>query len=272
MTTDARLYEMNPTGRFSDRVDDYVRYRPTYPAAAIDAILDGLRTTVTPTLRSEVSAQPHLTAADVGAGTGISTILLAQRGIRVIAVEPNADMRAAGPLHPLITWHDGTAESTRLPSASVDLVLCAQAFHWFRPPEALAEFHRILRPAGRLALVWNVRDLSDYFTTEYTAAVRLASGENRAETMPFDPAVVENSGVFGPISLREFPHSQSLDGRGIIGRAVSASYVPKSGPAYDRLVEMLAHAYERHADAGGLVHVRYVTRVFTSTAITRPRR
>jgi len=149
---DPPLHELAPTTRFSDRAADYVRYRPDYPAAAIDRMLAGLRT------------PPEIVAADVGAGTGISARRLAERGARVWAVEPNAEMRAAAAPHPLVTWHDGTAEATGLDRASVDLVLCAQAFHWFRPPEAVAEFARILRPGGRLAIVWNRRDRSDPLT------------------------------------------------------------------------------------------------------------
>src|SRR5689334_17665803 len=113
-----RFHEMNPTGRFSDRAGDYARFRPTYPAAAIDAVLDGLT--------------PPITAADVGAGTGISATLLADRGVRVFAIEPNAAMRASAAPNPLVEWREGSAERTSLADHSVDLVLCAQAFHWFR--------------------------------------------------------------------------------------------------------------------------------------------
>src|SRR5262245_47354984 len=129
--------------RFSDRADDYVRYRPGYPAEAISAILDGL------------GSSEHVRAADVGAGTGISARLLGDRGVHGIAVEPGEEMRRAASSHPRVQWTGGTAEATGLQSASVDLVLCAQSFHWFRPFPALTEFTRILRPGGRLALMWN---------------------------------------------------------------------------------------------------------------------
>src|SRR5690606_36647496 len=109
-----------------------------YPPALIDAILGGL--------------DAPIRAADVGAGTGISARALAQRGVEVVAVEPNAAMRAAAAPHPRVTWREGTADDTGLPDGAVDLVLVAQAFHWFDPPGALREFHRILRPGGRLAI------------------------------------------------------------------------------------------------------------------------
>src|SRR5204862_5124880 len=109
----------DPTRRFSDRAADYARYRPSYPAAAIDAILAGL------------PLPAALTIADVAAGTGIATRLLADRGARVLAVEPNAAMRAAAQPHPRVSWHDGTAEATGLPGSARDVVTVAPAVRWF---------------------------------------------------------------------------------------------------------------------------------------------
>jgi SAM-dependent methyltransferase len=241
---------MDPVGRFSDRAADYVRYRPDYPAAAIGHVLEGLGD---PAL---------LTAADVGAGTGISSRLLAERGVQVIAVEPNEAMRAAAAPHPRVAWREGTGEATGLAPGSADLVVCAQAFHWFRQREALAEFHRILRPRGRVALVWNTRSRSDPLTRGYIEAIRAVNGEHPAETRAFEPDVVSADGWFTPAVLRTFDHAQALDRAGLIGRSVSASYVPKEGEPFDRLVGMLDALYERHRDADGLVTLRYVTEVW----------
>ena len=238
---------MNPTSRFSDRTADYVRYRPDYPAAAIDAMVRGL---VVP-----------ITAADVGAGTGISARPLAGHGVRVIAVEPNAEMRAAANPDPRIEWREGTAEATGLTDSSVDLVVCAQAFHWFREREALAEFARILRAGGRLALMWNNRDARDPLTRGYIDAIRAVSGEHPAEMRSFDPQVIAASGRFGPARLESFVNAQTLDLEGLIGRATSASYVPKSGDALRDLVHRLGEIFERHRDAQGTVELRYVTHV-----------
>jgi SAM-dependent methyltransferase len=167
------LSELDPTGRFGDRASDYVKYRPSYPAAAIDAVLAGL------------GSPASLHAADIGAGTGISARLLGDRGVRVIAVEPNAPMRAAAAPHPNVTFHDGTAEATGLDDGSFDLVLCAQSFHWFRPEPALKELRRVLRPSGRLALMWNRRAQSDPFTAGYRDAILAVGGESAAERMEF---------------------------------------------------------------------------------------
>ena len=252
MTPDRRadLTAMNPTGRFSDRAADYRRYRPDYPAAALDAILEGL---------GDPSAR---VAADVGAGTGISARQLAARGVRVHAVEPNAEMRAAAAPHERVAWHAGTAESTGLEAASVDLVLCAQAFHWFRLPDALAEFHRILRPGGRLAVMWNTRDRSDALTRGYTEAIEAVDGEDPMERMRFEPAAVVAGGYFALPAESRFPHAQVLDRAGLVGRATSASYVPREGERFARLQAMLDALWEREHDAGGNVTLCYVTKVF----------
>jgi SAM-dependent methyltransferase len=249
----APLHTLDPTSRFTSRADDYRRYRPSYPPAAIDAILDGL-------------ADPRtLLAADIGAGTGISTRLLADRGVRIIAIEPNAAMRAAAEPHPHVEWRDGTAERTGLADASIDLALCAQAFHWFRAPEALAEFARILRPAprsGRLALMWNIRnDEGDAFTGVYGAAVKRHATDAAAHKDP-DAAAIAASPAFGPVCHLVFPYQQTLDWPGLLGRATSASYVPSEGPALALLTADLKAAYDAHRDPEGRVRLVYRTEVF----------
>jgi len=238
--------------RFSDRADDYVRYRPGYPAGAVSAMLDGL------------GPPASVRAADIGAGTGISARLLADRGASVIAVEPGDEMRRAATPHPHVTWTAGLAEATGLRSASVDLVLCAQSFHWFKPPPALAEFARILRPGGRLALMWNRRSRSDPFTAGYRQAIFDVGGESGAEQMAFDPDVIPASGQFTPPERLAWPNLQRLDLEGLIGRAQSASYVPKSGPEGERLLSMLRALHSRHADATGVVTIVYETEVWLS--------
>jgi SAM-dependent methyltransferase len=251
------LHEMNPRGRFSDRAEDYVRYRPDYPAAAIDHVLEGL------------GPPELLIAADVGAGTGISSRQLADRGLEVIAVEPNEAMRAAAEPHPRVAWQEGTAEATGVASTSVDLVVCAQAFHWLRQREAIAEFHRILRPRGRLALVWNTRSRTDPLSRGYIEAIRAVNGEHPAETRTFEPTVVSADGWFMPAEVQRFDHCQTLDRAGLLGRAASASYVPKTGEPFERLVGMLGALHEKHRDAHGLVTLRYVTEVWRAQRVQR---
>jgi SAM-dependent methyltransferase len=240
---------MQPTERFSDRAQDYARHRPAYPEAAIDAVLDGL------------GDPAALAAADVGAGTGISSRLLADRGVRVAAVEPNAAMRAAAAPHPRVTWLDGTAERTGLPDAAADLVLCAQAFHWFEPRSTLAEFRRVLRPGARVALVWNVRDRTDPATDAYSAAVDDAMRSGEAASPGIDPHALDGVTGLRPLAPLVCPWGQSLDGDGLVGRFLSASYVPKSGPGHQRLVEGIRALHARFADPAGRIRIVYRTLV-----------
>jgi SAM-dependent methyltransferase len=246
---------MDSISRFTDRASDYVKYRPTYPAAAIDAILDGL------------GSPTEIVAADVGAGTGISARLVGERGVRVIAVEPGEAMRAAAAPHANVTWTSGTAEATGLAPESVDLVLCAQAFHWFRAPEALAEFARILKPRRRLAIMWNRRSRIDPLTAGYRQVIVDVGGDMGVESMPFDPAVVPNSGVFSTPQRLTFPNAQRLDLDGLVGRARSASYVPKTGGEGERLIRLLTALHAAHADADGFVQLVYETEIYLSARL-----
>jgi SAM-dependent methyltransferase len=247
------LHTLNPLNRFSDRSADYVKYRPSYPAAAIDAILAGL------------GATPVV--ADIGAGTDISARLLADRGARVIAIEPNAAMRTAAASHPLVEYRDGTAEATSLAEASVDLITCFQAFHWFDPAPTLLEFRRILkstttaRTPGRLALVWNNRDKADTFTSEYSDLIAAASTDRivhqRSDTA--QPLLV--SPHFTNIRSITFANSQALDLPGLIGRVLSNSYIPRAGMANQQLRSDLAKLHDRFKDERGLVDLKYSTSV-----------
>ena len=241
---------MNPLGRFSDRATDYVKYRPSYPAAAIDAILAGL------------GEPSQLTAADLGAGTGISSRLLAERGVRVLAIEPNAEMRQAAAPHPLVEFRDGTSETTNLPDASLDLVVCFQSFHWFNPVLTLPELRRILKPSGRLAVVWNLRDRADALTLGYTEIVKSASHNHPAEKRDRSIDAMLRSSDFTDVRSSEFAHRQDIDLAGLIGRAQSSSYIPNSGPQLQKLISDLTELYQAHCADQGFVSLVYKTKVY----------
>lgn len=242
------LYQMNPLQRFSERAADYVKSRPSYPAAAIDQILNELKSPIV--------------AADIGAGTGISARLLAERGVKVIAIEPNAAMRQAAAPHPLVEFCEATAEATKLPDAKVDLVTCFQAFHWFEPEPTLIEFHRILKPDGRLALVWNERDRQDNFTASYNRLIEIASNSHPAERqrVAIEPLIA--SSLFDNIQRYTFSYEQELDLSGLIGRAMSSSYIPRQGAQQQQLVAELQQLHERSCDRQGMVYLIYNTSVF----------
>lgn len=245
-----RIDDLDPKGRFTARAADYAAHRPSYPAAAIDAILAGL-------------GDPRaLTVADLGAGTGIMARLLADRGARVVAVEPNRAMRDHAAPHPSIAWVDATAEATTLASRSVDLVVVAQAFHWFHLARAVAEIRRILVPRGRLAIVYNERATGHPVADGYERLVQAASvlPVGRLRIGPKFPDLLAGAGLLG-VREATFPSGQRLDVDGFVGRARSASYVPKDGAAWAALEAALRTLHAAHADVAGRVLLAQTTRV-----------
>ena len=244
------------TRRFSNRVENYVRYRPSYPPAAI-ACLEG-----------EFGLSSAQIVADVGSGTGILSELLLRHGNTVYGVEPNAEMRSAAERllrhYPGFRSVAGTAEQTTLPAASVDWIVAGQAFHWFEVEDARREFARILRPAGRVALLWNVRREDTAFLQEYEQFLR----EYGTDYSAVKHQSVETDGrldrFFGPgeFVLRSFDNQQSFDFDGLRGRTLSASYMPAEGhPRYGAMLAELARLFERHA-ADGCVEFDYDTRMY----------
>jgi len=226
---------MRSTERFGSRAPAYASFRPSYPAKAIDAVLAGLGDAC------------DLTVADVGAGTGISARLFAGRGAAVVAIEPNAAMRAAATGHSAVRWLDGTAERTGLADASVDVVVACQAFHWFATRAALHEFARIAR--RRAALLQYERDERDAFTKAYGDVVRsYAHDDTEARRM----AALATFANFpdARVTRAEFSSTQRLDLESLLGRAASASYLPDKGPARDALQRDLRTVFARHAQSG----------------------
>lgn len=246
----------DPTLRFSDRVADYVRHRPSYPPGVVEALAaaGGLG------WQSQV--------ADVGSGTGIFTRLLLPRGARVFAVEPNAAMRAAaeaqlGRIPGFVSVH-GTAEETTLPDASVDLVTVAQAFHWFDPVRCRREFVRILRPGGRVALVWNER-LPDAtpFLQDYESLLR-RHAPDYAQVNHTNIGAAQLAAFFGPggYATGAFDYSQHFDFEGLRGRLLSSSYAPKAGqPGHEAMLEELAVIFSRHRQDGRIPFL-YTTKLY----------
>lgn len=232
------LYTQNPLERFSDRAQDYARYRPSYRPEAIDRIL------------ADLPPVEQLAIADIGAGTGISSRLFADRGARVWAIEPNAAMRQAAVPHPLVSFQGGTAEQTQLADQSVDLVVCCQSFHWFDKPIALAEFHRILKPGGRVGLMWNDRNLDDPFTREYSEIVQHAADRqifNRDDRKSGD--TLQANPLFTNFRVLLLFHEYPLNLESLIGLVLSASYIPKAGTAYEQLITDLQALYHHWSDA-----------------------
>jgi SAM-dependent methyltransferase len=245
----------SPTARFSDRVENYVRYRPGYPPEVLDL------------LRTECGLQPSHLIADVASGTGIFTRLLLENGNPVFAVEPNAEMREAGVRQlerfPRLVSVAGTAEETTLQSASIDFVTAAQAAHWFDLPRTRAEFVRILKPGGWCALIWNERETSSTpFLRDYEELL-LAYGTDYNEIR--HERTTEMIGeFFAPLPCQEriFPMQQQFDYQGLAGRLWSSSYAPLEGhPNYAPMMKDLERIYRAHAK-NDAVAFEYKTRVF----------
>jgi SAM-dependent methyltransferase len=245
------------TTRFTDRVRDYVKYRPDYPRC----VLDRLR---------EMGLGTGMPVADVGSGTGIFSALLLESGASVYAVEPNEAMRRAAEEwlggNPAFRSVAGTAEETGLQESSVRLVTAAQAFHWFDAEGARAEFARILQPGGLVALVWNSRrDRSTPFLEDYEALLRkYGTDYGQVNHRQIDTArLLDFFG--GEVDLRSFPHAQELDEEGLRGRLLSSSYVPAAGhPDHLPMLAAMDELFVRHA-RNGRVKIDYDTELYYGT-------
>jgi len=243
--------------RFSNRVSNYAKYRPDYPREIIRYLTDNCGLT------------PDAVIADVGCGPGISSRMFLENGNRVIGVEPNMAMRAAAAeclaAFPLFTAVNGTSSSTKLPDASVDLVTAAQAFHWFDPVEARSEFSRILRPGGRIVLIWNARQLDTTpFLVDYEAfIVRFSSDYEIVRHGNITEAAIAE--FFGNVySSATFSNIQVFDFEGLKGRLLSSSYIPnESDLVYGEMIEQLQMLFAKHAE-NGKIKVFYDTIVYSS--------
>lgn len=212
---------MKPTERFTNRAEDYAKWRPGYPEDVVEVL----------------RLKPGAVVADVGAGTGISAELFARRGFDVIAIEPNAAMRAAARV-PMV---EGTGERTGLADRSVDAVVCAQAFHWLDAEEAKAEFLRIVKPGGAIAILWNDRlEETDGLARGLAA---LLAGRDRVGHR----ANIAKLFSGHPVEKHVFRHAQVLDWEGLLGRLRSASYVPLDD---DGFFAELRALYEREQHEG----------------------
>jgi SAM-dependent methyltransferase len=234
------------SARFAGRVDDFERGRPGYPEALFDRLLE----------LSGLGAGAAV--ADVGSGTGLATAPLLRRGLRVFAVEPNAEMRLAAErqLGGVDGFESvaGRAEATGLADASVDLALAAQAFHWFEPRETRRELRRILRPGAPVALVWNARRADG---TPFVAAYEdllLRHGTDYREVGHRGLAPERLAAFYGgSFDTFRFDNEQTLDREGLRARLLSSSYVPAAGePGHPEMLRDLDELFDRHTSDGAV--------------------
>jgi SAM-dependent methyltransferase len=239
---------------FARTTDVYERVRPEYPDEAVALLV------------RELDLRPGRVVVDVGAGTGKLTRALVRTGATVIAVEPLAAMRerlAEGV--PLAVPFDGTAERMALRDASAHAITAAQAFHWFDGDRALAEFHRVLAPGGKLALIWNVRDRSVPWVEAFDAIVDRVDPERPDHQTGKWRAALERTTLFGPLEERGFPHGQILRRGEIVERAKTVSSIASLPEAERRAVlDEFRALGETHPDLRDRdeVTLPYVTKVY----------
>ena len=242
--------------RFSNRADDYARYRPGYPPGLLDL------------LRNWCGLKPQHIVADIGSGTGLLSKLFLENGNYVYGVEPNKEMRAAGEAYlrsfPTFSSIEGSAEATTLPPESVDFVTAAQSFHWFKPLLTRREFQRILKMHGRAVIVWNERLLdSTAFLRDYEALLR-RHGTDYARVNESYPRAEQMLEFFGAneFTSHSLANAQEFDFEGLSGRLRSSSYAPAPGAAnFEVMMEQLRRIFDLHQQ-NGVVRMEYRTHIY----------
>jgi SAM-dependent methyltransferase len=248
---------IDPTQRFSDRVENYRKYRPSYPAALYEY------------LREEAGLRANDFVADIGSGTGLLSMLFLDRGHEVFGIEPNDAMRSGAEEifadRPNFHSVNGRAEAIPLPYASVDFVVVGQAFHWFDPAATKAEVRRILRSDCQAALIWNNRRLeSNAFQHDYELLLEKFGVDYSQVSRRW---VITDEGLadwFAPNPMKQanFPNAKRVDWEGLRGGLLSASYAPnESHPNYEPMMSALRDLFERH-QIGGFIDIQYRTKVY----------
>lgn len=245
----------NSTTRFSDRVQNYVKYRPKYPEEILDF------------LKQELNLSKKHTVADIGSGTGFLSELFLRNGNIVYGVEPNKEMRLAGEdilsEYPNFKSIDGTAESTGLEPDSIDFVAAGQAFHWFDVEKTRNEFKRILNPDGWVILIWNERTESTPFLKAYEKLLlTFAIDYQKVDHRNVDDNALTRFFVSDNYGLKLFRNEQQFDFEGLKGRLLSSSYAPMKGhPNYQPMMIELNSIFDAFQQNGKVVF-EYETKIY----------
>lgn len=253
----------NAENRFSDRVENYIKYRPHYPQSVVDILL---RKNHLPT---------NAVVADVGSGTGISAELFLKNNFKVIGIEPNDAMRNAAKTYlqeyvqkDAFISINGNDSSTTLKDNSIDFIVAAQAFHWFNKPAFKNECKRILKPNAQVALIWNDRrtegndflKLYEEFLQMFAIDYKQVNHKNTQSKEIFDA-------FFGANNYSEYNlnNHQDVDLLGLRGRVLSSSYMPNADhPDYEHMMYVLRKIYQRYQE-NNKVRLEYDTKIYVGT-------
>lgn len=245
---------MDSTTRFSDRVENYVKYRPSYPDAMVQFLF-------------ERGIGRDSTVCDIGAGTGILSKLLIRDVGKMYALEPNESMRsyAEESLSHYVNYQSlkSTAEDTRLGDSSIDAITVAQAFHWFDREKCKTEFTRILKDNGLIFLIWNNRISNTPFLQAYDDLLHQYGTDYAAVNHQNLSDVVLSEFIDKDYAKTVFDNSQVFDLEGFLGRAFSSSYTPgNDSPDYQPFAKELRLLFQKH-ERGGAVIFNYKTEVYS---------
>lgn len=243
------------TQRFSNRVDNYVKYRPTYPTEIISF------------LENKIGFNKDFIVADIGSGTGILSELFLNNRNKVFGVEPNQPMRnKAEELlkdNSLFISVDGTAEQTNLQTASIDLTTAAQAFHWFDAEKTKREFQRILKPNRFCCLIWNERLNNSDFLKAYEQLLKdFSTDYTKVDHKNIDDKKIESFFAPNKVIRQSFNNKQVFDYDGLKGRLLSSSYAPdEHHPKHIAMIDELKKIFEAF-NKNGAVEFLYETKVY----------
>ncbi len=245
-----KKYLVEPKKRFSSRVENYIKYRPSYPLKIIDF------------LKEERILANDTVIADIGSGTGILTKLFLDNGNQVYGIEPNKDMRDAAEKnlqeYTNFSSLEGSAESTGLKEDCINLIIAGQAFHWFDVRGAKREFKRILKPNGNVALIWNNRGKTGSdFDISYENFI-LKYGTDYKEVRKNE----KNVDLFFNYQKETFNNFQELDFTSFKGRVLSSSYIPLAdNPVFPKMILELEDLFNKH-QRNGIIRIEYDTEVY----------
>jgi SAM-dependent methyltransferase len=249
------VFVLDPTKRFSNRVENYLKYRPGYPPEII------------PLLLSECGLRPQTVIADLGSGTGLLSEIFLRNGNQVFGIEPNAEMRAAGEKllarYPNFISVNASAETTTLADHSIDLIAAGQAFHWFDRAKSKIEFKRILKPPGWVVLIWNgFRVETSPLVKGYQEIVLRYGTDYKEVQREVEGLDVASFFLPGNCKSAQFAFKQVFDFEGLKGRLLSTSYAPDaSHPDFEQMISDL-HAVFDANQRDGKVEFGYDTEVY----------